>query len=83
VLDYPNSTNTQCLGINTKGEIVGFYNDAAGAIHGFHYQSGTWTSIDDPNGVGATLVNGINDSGTIVGFYVISAAVNTGFVAIP
>jgi hypothetical protein len=79
-LDYSGSTATQALGINSKSEIVGSYNDAAGAMHGFAYVNGTWTSLDDPNGVGITLVNGVNDSGTIVGFYAVSGTINTGFV---
>jgi hypothetical protein len=28
-----------------------------------------WQSIDDPNGVGTTLINGINDNDDLVGFY--------------
>jgi len=52
-------------------------------MHGFHYAKGVWTSIDDPNGIGITLVNGINDKGIIVGFYAISGTVNTGFVGTP
>lgn len=82
-LNFPGSTSTQALGINNNDEIVGSYTDSSNAMHGFHYAKGVWTSIDDPNGVGITLVNGINDNGTIVGFYTISSTVNTGFVGTP
>jgi len=39
-------------------------------------------TVDAPNGVGTTIVNGINDAGKLVGFYG-TAPVNTGFVATP
>lgn len=82
-LNYPGSSSTQALGINNSNQIVGSYTDASNAMHGFLYAGGVWTSIDDPNGIGITLVNGINDQGTIVGFYAISGTVNTGFVGTP
>jgi probable HAF family extracellular repeat protein len=83
-LDYPNSTFTQALGVNNSGQVVGAYMDAGGLTHGFLYtvSSGQYVSIDDPNGVGTTIVNGINDAGAIVGFYG-TAPVNSGFVGTP
>ncbi|MGC2112309.1 MAG: hypothetical protein WA655_22510, partial [Candidatus Korobacteraceae bacterium] len=83
-LDYPASTFTQALGLNNHGQVVGQYMDSAGLTHGFLYtvSSGQYTSIDDPNGVGATIVNGINDNGTIVGFFG-AAPINSGFVGFP
>jgi hypothetical protein len=41
-------------------------------MHGFVYDEVTQTyqSIDDPNGIGTTAINGINDNGQLVGFYV-------------
>jgi len=83
-LDYPDSTFTQALGLNNRGQVVGSWMDAGGQTHGFVYTIGTakFVSIDEPNGVGTTLVNGINDAGTLVGFFG-TAPINTGFVAIP
>ena len=83
VLNYPGSTGTQALGLNNTGSVVGFYTDSAGS-HGFVYIVSTkaFLSIDDPSGVGTTIVNGINDSGVLVGFYG-TAPVNSGFVASP
>lgn len=83
-LDYPGSTFTQALGLNNKGSVVGDYMDAAGATHGFVYtiSSGQYVSIDDPSGVGSTIVNGINDAGALVGFFG-APPINTGFVAFP
>lgn len=83
-LDFPGSTFTQALGLNNKNQVVGTYFDNANAQHGFVYTvtSKTWQSIDDPNGVGTTVVNGINDKGVLVGFWG-TAPTNTGFVATP
>ena len=84
VLNYPGSTGTQALGLNNNGSVVGFYTDTSGGSHGFVYNvsSKAFQSIDDPNGVGTTIVNGINDTGVLVGFYG-TAPVNSGFVASP
>ena len=83
-LDFPGSTGTQALGLNNTGKVVGFYNDAAGQTHGFVYSisNAQYVSVDDPNGVGTTIVNGINDAGKLVGFYG-TAPINLGFVATP
>jgi probable HAF family extracellular repeat protein len=82
-LDVPGSTFTQALGLNNKGQVVGDYVDAGGNTHGFVWTSGGgFTTVDDPNGVGTTIVNGINDRGMIVGFYG-TAPINSGFVAFP
>ncbi len=84
VLDYPGSSGTQALGLNNKGLVVGTWTDTSGNSHGFVYtvSSGTFTSVDDPDGIGTTIVNGINDNGLLVGFYGTSP-LNSGFVATP
>lgn len=81
-LDYPGSTFTQALGLNNSNEVVGDYVDAGGATHGYVYnvKSKSWLSVDDPNGVGSTVVNGTNDYHTLVGFWGTNPN-NTGFVA--
>ncbi len=83
-LDIPGSTFTQALGLNNKGKIVGAYTDSAGLTHGFVYTIATasYVTVDAPDGVGTTIVNGINDAGKLVGFYG-TAPINTGFVATP
>jgi hypothetical protein len=83
-LDYPGSIFTQALGLNNSGNVVGVYMDASLHSHGFVYTraGGFFTSVDDPNGVGTTVVNGINDLGLLVGFYG-TAPTNSGFVAYP
>ena len=87
VLSVPGSTMTQALGINDNDEVVGVYGAGSGngaMTHGF-----TWTpdrgyrTVDDPNGVGATTINGVNDRGQLVGFYTDSNSNTDGFLANP
>src|SRR6516225_10933957 len=61
-LDVPGSfyAFSYATGINTSGQIVGRYYDAAFRTHGFLYDHGSYTTLD-------MLPNGINDSGQIVG----------------
>lgn len=39
-IDYPGSTSTSAYGINSRGDVVGRYVDAAGNTHGFFYSPG-------------------------------------------
>jgi hypothetical protein len=85
---YPGGSDTQAFGINDNNQIVGSYLDGAGVMHGFVLTDPTgpvshWKSIDDPNGVGSTLVNGINKAGDLVGFYTDGAGNTDGFLATP
>src|SRR5690348_15883469 len=57
----PCSTDTQANGINTSGQIVGFYADLG--EHGFLLSGGNYTTLDPR----ANHAYGINDSGQIVG----------------
>jgi probable HAF family extracellular repeat protein len=83
-LDVPGSIFTQALGLNNKGQVVGSYTDANGNGHGFVWTSnGGFQTIDDPKGVGTTLINGINDKGVLVGFYVDADGNTDGLVAFP
>ncbi|MGA7632045.1 MAG: hypothetical protein WCB11_14870 [Terriglobales bacterium] len=89
VLDYPGAAQTSASGLNNKGLVVGFYVDTQGNTHGFVYKtsSATFTSVDDPSGVGMTIVNGVNDNGDLVGFYGPNACTGSstcnGFEATP
>ena len=75
------------IGDLDKAEIVGAYVDTYGATHGFTLKSpltnAHWTSLDDPNGIGTTFVNGVNDMGDLVGFYTDAAGNTDGFLATP
>jgi hypothetical protein len=52
-------------------------------MHGFLDDHGVFQTIDDPLGVGTTIVNGINDKGQLVGFFVDAAGATEGFLASP
>ncbi len=85
---FPGGSDTQAFGINNKNQIVGSYLDGGGVLHGFVLTSplgpvSHWQSIDDPNGVGSTVVNGINAAGDLVGFYTDAAGNTDGMLAMP
>jgi probable HAF family extracellular repeat protein len=85
---FPGGSDTQALGINSKNQIVGSYLDGSGVMHGFVLSDPTgpvshWRSIDDPNGVGSTVINGINAAGDLVIFYTDSAGNTDGMLAVP
>jgi len=85
---HPGGSDTQAFGINDHDEIVGSYTDGAGVLHGFTLKSplgplSHWQTIDDPNGVGSTVVNGVNNTGKLVGFYTDAAGNTDGMLATP
>ncbi len=75
---------TQALGLNNNNDVVGFYVDTAGSTHGFILRSGHWQGINDPHGVGSTVVNGVDNKDRLVGFYGnVAGGISHGFVATP
>jgi hypothetical protein len=84
---FPGGSDTQAFGINPQKQIVGSYLDGNGVMHGFVLTNpqgpSHWQSIDDPNGVGSTVVNGINGAGDLVGFYTDAAGNTDGMLATP
>lgn len=79
VLDVPGATLTSAEGINTKGQIVGYYVDILKQHHGFIYDKGVFHTLDVP-GATFTEPHGINDTGQIVGTYVDTKGQYHGFV---
>ena len=67
-INVPGATSTQAFGINERSQIVGFYFDGVGELHGFLLDRGTFTTIDAP-GATSTEALGINAGGQIVGRY--------------
>ena len=63
----PDAVATYSLGINARGQIVGYYWDGDN-YHGFILDKGVFTTIDAPGAV-ATYPSGINARGQIVGYY--------------
>ena len=66
-IDVPGASGTWVSGIDTAGDVVGYYIDSSQVHHGFLLSSGIYTTIDDPSG-DETYLYGINDNGKIVGF---------------
>lgn len=67
-IDFPEAVTTTAFGMNSEGDVVGGYKDAAGKRHGFLLRGGNFTSIDFPGAI-ATDARGINPDGDIVGSY--------------
>jgi len=86
-IDFPGAFETPTdggqAGINSQGDIVSFYCDAAPCkdanIHGFLLRKGEFTTIDVPGHIG-TGATGINSRGDIVGFYDADATHVLGFL---
>src|SRR5579863_3168272 len=71
-VNFPKSLETQAIGINDKGDVVGLYLDSASVQHGFVKKGSKYTSIDVSGGT-TTEAWGINDSGEIAVFAISSA----------
>src|SRR5262249_38390059 len=68
-IKVPNSIATAAAGVNSSGQIVGWFNMSTGGPHGYLLDSGTFTTLDYPHAA-STVATSINDSGEIVGYYV-------------
>jgi probable HAF family extracellular repeat protein len=83
-LTVPGSSMTQGFGVNDGDEVVGAYTVGTGSAattDGFVWSPGFgFETVNDPNGLGSTTINGVNDRGSIVGFYTDSAGNTDGFV---
>lgn len=66
--NYPNSAQTQVIGINNGGDTDGFYVDSAGNTHGFTDIHGTFATVDVP-GTTFNQLLGINNNGEEAGYY--------------
>jgi probable HAF family extracellular repeat protein len=81
-LSFGGRTNTQALGVNSSGSVVGSFLDAAGKMHGFLWTTTGMHQIDSPWGTGGTLINGLNNNGILVGFFIDSKGRTRGFLVI-
>jgi len=80
-LDVPGTTITEAHGINSAGQIVGWF--AAGPLnHGFLLSNGSYTTLAVP-GARDTFAYGINTTGQIVGVYRPAGGSPHGFLATP
>jgi probable HAF family extracellular repeat protein len=67
-IDVPGVSYSVVEGINTVGDMVGYYSETRGApAHGFLLSGGNFTFFDYPGAI-STVATDINDSGLIVGY---------------
>jgi hypothetical protein len=88
-LRAPGACSTWAMGVNDTGEVAGFYTPCgqptATAMDGFTWtpQAG-FTTVNDPDGVGTTTINGVNDDGDLVGSYTTDhGKITNGMLATP
>ena len=80
-IDYPGAADTNLLGMNEEGLLVGNYNNTDQVLHGCVVAlPDTFLSYDYPGAI-ATTLNGVNSSGVITGSYTDAAGVSHGFLA--
>ena len=74
---------TQAFGVNDFGEVVGAYTVGSNT-YGFTWRLGHgFQTVNDPHGIGSTIINGVNDAGDLVGFYTGSGGNTNGMLAVP
>jgi len=69
VENFPGAVQTPVVGINNKGETVGFFIDGAGVQHGFTNIGGTFLPVSNPFTTTVTQLLGVNDSGEAAGYW--------------
>jgi uncharacterized membrane protein len=82
-IDVPGASGpleTEILGINNQGQMVGTYRDGEDVIHGFLLDDGVFTTIDHPDAVRETVLLGINNRGQILGGFVDAGGIRRSFV---
>jgi probable HAF family extracellular repeat protein len=83
-IDFPSASQTIAFGINNRGQIVGSFANAGGAVHNFLFDKGAFIQIDFPGGAplptDAGNIIGINDRGQIVSQFLDAAGTLHGFL---
>ena len=80
VVNLGDHKNTQVLGVNRRGVVVGSFEDGKGRTHGFVWDHGRLRTVDAPHAT-TTVVNGLSDNGRIVGFFEDASGATKGFLA--
>src|ERR1700722_4657264 len=78
-VDFPGSIGTQAYGMNTRGDIAGFYSLPDKSIHGFLLRGDRYTPINYP-GPTSTEAGAINAKGDTAGQYTSSDNIPPGFL---
>jgi hypothetical protein len=67
-IDVPGATRTEAWDITNRGDVIGYYANADGRLHGFRLDKrGKYTKFDDPFGDLEDDLTGGNDRGVTVG----------------
>jgi hypothetical protein len=77
--NFPDSAQTQVIGINNRGDTDGFYVDQAGTTHGFMDRGGTFTMVDLP-GTTFNQLLGLNNRGQAAGFFQDAQGLNHAYI---
>ncbi len=72
--NFPNSAQTQVIGINNRGFTDGFYIDMAGTTHGFLDINGTFTTVDF-DGTTFNQLLGLNNFDQAAGYFMDAAGI--------
>jgi len=67
-IDFAGAIETDALGINNLGQIVGERDESKRKAHGFLLDGGSFSAIDFPDAFTTSAI-GINNLGQIVGMY--------------
>jgi len=70
----PGATGTVPVGINSAGDIIGWFFQGSNVPHGFYWPAHGSANVIDVPGAFRTFPHGINAAGDVVGFYDTSAA---------
>ena len=80
LIDYPGAGSSQAWGINSRGDIAGYYVGADNNNHGFLLNGSHYTTINYP-GAAVTIINAINPQGQVVGeFGTTASSPHRGFI---
>lgn len=78
VFQYPGSSWTEAMGINSSGAVVGYYSDNVGAHAFWRDPNGLIVNVDPPGYSGFAMAYAVNDSGAFTG-----TLYSLGFITIP
>jgi len=76
------AARSEAWGVNDRGDVVGFYTDAAGAVHGYVVRRGSISRVDVPE-THTTQLYSITNQGVLYGTYDDARGVSHGFIATP
>jgi hypothetical protein len=80
-LDVPQAMGYSVAnGINSQGQVTGFYLDSQRGYQSFIYSEGAFTTLTNPLAIEGNYAQCINNSGTVVGSYSDGAGILHGFL---